>query len=291
MMTFDGKAFGMEVVSIVKSYVDQQMGPVVARLDAMDAHVKRMGEAFDASSGGLVDLRGFVAAELKGIREAIPVLPEPQALPDIAALVSDAVKAIPAPQPGKSVTVEELRPVVQETVERAVAAIPERKPGKDGVGLGGGLIDRDGHFILTLTDGSTRDLGLIVGKDVDPADIERRIKELFDAVPKPKNGVDGLGFEDLTVEEREDGLWLRFARGEIVKEFPLHAPYYRGVYVDGVTYRRGNCVTWGGCTWIAQDEETTEKPGTGKGWQLSVKKGRDGKDGEMKPLRDPKVKV
>jgi hypothetical protein len=278
----------------IQEYVANSVRPLIAkheaierRLDGMEAAVKRIETAADSSSSSIVDLR----EELKGIREAIPVLPEPPVFPDIPAMVAEAVKAIPAPQDGRSVTVEELSPLVQETVEKAVAGLPEPKAGKDGVGVGGAVIDRGGNLVLTLTDGTTRDLGQVVGKDVDEAMVTERIKALFDAVPKPKNGLDGLGFEDLDVEEREDGLWLRFARGEIVKEYPLHSPYYRGVYVDGVTYRRGNCVTWGGCTWTALKEMTTEKPGTGKGWQLSSKKGRDGKDGELKPPRDTKVKV
>jgi hypothetical protein len=39
------------------------------------------------------------------------------------------------------------------------------KDGKDGTGISGAIIDRKGSLILTLTDGSTRDLGCIVGKD------------------------------------------------------------------------------------------------------------------------------
>lgn len=37
--------------------------------------------------------------------------------------------------------------------------------GETGVGLAGALIDRSGVLVLTLSDGTTRDLGVVVGKD------------------------------------------------------------------------------------------------------------------------------
>ncbi|MEH2678673.1 hypothetical protein GFM11_10240 [Rhizobium leguminosarum bv. viciae] len=39
-MTFDGEKFGREVVSIVRDYLERNMSPVVARLDALDARVR-----------------------------------------------------------------------------------------------------------------------------------------------------------------------------------------------------------------------------------------------------------
>ncbi len=53
---------------------------------------------------------------------------------------------------------------------------------------------------------------------------------------------------------------------------------YRGVFVEGKTYQRGDCTTWAGSEWHC-NETTTNKPGDGsKAWTLKVKKGRDGKD-------------
>lgn len=40
--------------------------------------------------------------------------------------------------------------------------------GKDGVGVAGGLIDKSGSLVLTLSDGTVRDLGCVVGKDAGP---------------------------------------------------------------------------------------------------------------------------
>ncbi|VAG25328.1 phage gp6-like head-tail connector protein [Enterobacter hormaechei] len=67
------------------------------------------------------------------VKAAIAHLPAPTApgLPDIAAMVSDAVAAIPVPRDGKSVTVDDITPVLQELVSNAVAEIPVPKDGKD----------------------------------------------------------------------------------------------------------------------------------------------------------------
>lgn len=95
-----------------------------------------------------------------------------------------------------------------------------------------------------------------------------------------RDGKDGLGFDDLEFShDGERGFVLRFVQGERVKEFPFTLPVVldRGVYKAEAAYAKGDAVTWAGSLWIAQ-EDTAEKPDTGKGWRLAVKRGRDGKD-------------
>ncbi len=87
-------------------------------------------------------------------KDADPVL--------IARLVADAVSAIPKPQDGKSVTLDDVLPMIEQAVQRVALALPEPK---DGIGLAGAVIDRAGSLIITLTDGSTRELGRVVGTD------------------------------------------------------------------------------------------------------------------------------
>jgi hypothetical protein len=55
-------------------------------------------------------------------------------------------------------------------------------------------------------------------------------------------------------------------------------PIDRGVYREGTAYERGDSVTWGGSSFIAQ-RATTGKPEVSEDWRLSVKRGRDGKPG------------
>ncbi|MFC6486936.1 hypothetical protein [Nitratireductor sp. GCM10026969] len=102
---------------------------------------------------------------------------------------------------------------------------------------------------------------------------------------KGKDGVDGLGFDDMTEELADDGRTIirRYVRGDRVKEFrhSMAVVLDRGVFKEGTKYTAGDGVTWAGSFWIAQ-KTTTEKPDTGNGWRLAVKRGRDGKDGILK---------
>lgn len=146
------------------------------------------------------------------------------------------------------------------------------RDGRDGASIIGLVIDRAGHLVATLADGVSRDLGLIVGKDgIDGKD-----------GAAGSAGRDGFGFEDLSAEiVNERDLVLTFIRGEERKAFALPLPIVvdRGVFKAGTEYRRGDSVTWAGSSWIAQ-EDTIDKPDTGKGWRLAVKRGRDGRDGK-----------
>jgi hypothetical protein len=151
--------------------------------------------------------------------------------------------AVPPPEPGLSVEDLEaaIAPIREQIAE--LRARPEPAPGRDGLP---GLPGRDGA----------------PGKD----------------------GADGLGFDDLAVlYDGERGLTFRFSRGEKVKNFQLIMPVLldRGFYQEGPIYAKGDCISFGGSMWIAQ-QETSEKPSTRcpDHWRLAVKHGRDGKDGE-----------
>lgn len=214
------------------------------------------------------------------VAEAVADLPPAKdgrdATPEqIAAAVEKVLATWERPKDGASVTIEDLRPVVDQAVEKAVAALPVQK---DGVGLADALIDRDGGLVLTLTDGTLKALGVVVGKDGEPG----------------AAGTDGLGFDDLDVVDDGMGFVLRFSRGDQVKEFrvakPTLADCYRGVWREGA-HKAGDAVTWGGSLWIAQ-RDTEAKPETDDSWRLAVKKGRDGKDGrDLTPPAKATVKL
>ncbi len=219
-------------------------------------------------------------------------LPKTPELPDIEGMIKDAVdemfKGYPVPkdgEPGKSITLEDVKPFIEEVMVKLVAAIP---PAKDGVGTSGAVIDRDGNLVLTLTNGKTISLGRIVGKDVDMAEVDRIISEKVAAIPKPK---DGFGFDDLSLDF--DG--LRTVTFKFVKEgsddkiFPITFPtaIYRDVFVQGRKYELGDMVTWGGSIWHCNKSDTKSKPGDNSDWTLAAKRGRDGKEVVTIP-RDPK---
>lgn len=118
------------------------------------------------------------------------------------------------------------------------------EPGKDG---------RDGRDGKDGRDGITRD-------EFDRA--------LIDAKQR--------GAEEMmaSLEVLDDGRTLKI--GE--RSFALALPLDRGTYSEGVTYQKGDIVTWAGAAWIAR-AQTAEKPGQGETpWRLMVKRGRDGKD-------------
>lgn len=213
------------------------------------------------------------------VEAAVAQLPPAEAgksvtIEDVRPLLEEMVAALPPAEPGKSVTVEELAPLVEATVEKAVAAMPVRDP----VGLAGALIDREGHLVVTLSDGTTKALGRVVGTngaDVDMDGVRSTIKAEVEALPKPRDGVDGVGFDDMDLVEEDGDLFLRFTRDEVVKSFLLPVPTDRGVWKER-EFKKGAGVSWGGSFFIAQ-RDTSAKPETpDSGWRLAVKRGRDG---------------
>lgn len=174
---------------------------------------------------------------------------------------------------GQSVTPEQLQPMVAELVTKAVADIPKPtngQDGKDGIGVAGALIDKDGALVLTLSNGQVKELGPVVGTKGEPG---RDGKDGTD-------GRDGLGFEDLTFDHDEEGrLIAKFVRGEVVKAAQIPCTVDRGIWDPSKSYLKGDGVTLGGSYWIAQKDSANRRPGTAPEWRLSVKKGADGKQG------------
>jgi integrin beta 3 len=204
---------------------------------------------------------------------------------EIGALVRAAVAVIPVPQDGKDGApgrdgVDGRNGADGQNGKDGPAGLDGKDGapglnGKDGVGVAGAIIDRAGGLVLTLSDGTTRDLGQVVGKD----GIDGGAGVPGASGRDGADGRDGLGFEDIDLVEDERGITLRFQRGQVVKEFVLPVVVDRGVWREQ-EYCKGSGVTWAGSFWIAQ-RDTSGKPDTADGgWRLAVKRGRDGKDGK-----------
>lgn len=217
--------------------------------------------------------------------------------PDVTEVAALIMKSIQLPKDGKdgrdgtdgqSVDVQE---VVRELdaqgiVDAVVARIPipkdglNGKDGKDGVGVAGAIIDRNGQLVITKSDGSVQDLGIVVGRDGAQGAPGK------DGIP----GRDGFGFDDM--ESIEDNLRFghRFRRGDDVKEFWWNkatlADFDHEIWKSGMTYPRGAVVTTGGSLFICK-KQTNEKPGLSKDWRLAVKCGRNGDDGKVGPMGPP----
>lgn len=252
----------------VKGYVDGEISAISERLAALESREPIKGaDGADGIDGK--DADPAVTAEL------------------VANEVAKAIAALPAPQDGKSVTVEDVQPMladlVSASVAEAVKAMPVPKDGhdgRDGLDAVTPLI-KDGVLLFTMSDGSIKEVGKVVGADGNDGDPGR-------------DGADGLGFDDLSAEyDGERGIVLRFVRGDQIKEFAFSMPVVidRGVWIEGKAYEAGDAVTWAGSVWIAQ-KATADKPDGGDGWRLSVKRGRDGKpgkDGELKAYQPVRV--
>lgn len=267
---FNGEAFGKEMVGIVRGFVEKTVAPILSRLDALEAREPQPGKDGKDGRDG-IDGKSIDPADLAAL---------------VRAEVERAIAALPKPQDGKSVTVEDVAPMVRENVAAVVAeaikSIPAPKDGRDGRdGLDAVTpLLKDDILLFTMSDGSIKEVGPVVGADG---------KDGRDGA----DGVDGLGFDDMCAEyDGERGIVLRFVRGEQVKEFAFTMPVVidRGVWVEGKGYSAGDAVTWAGSVWIAQ-KETNDKPDGGNGWRLSVKRGRDGKDGVVRDLTPKPVKV
>lgn len=209
--------------------------------------------------------------------------------------LSAAVAALPMPKDGRDgingkdgqmPTAEDVAPIVAAEVARAVSLIELPKdgaPGKDGIGIENASIDKDGHLVLWLSDGTQRLLGKVIGRDGLPGVPGRWGDKGADG----KDGLDGLGFDDVVQEfDGERRVTLSFARGDRKKTmatlvFPTVID--RGIWKEGHAYERGDSVSWGGSLFIAQ-RDTKAKPELSDDWRLAAKRGRDGKEG--KPGKD-----
>lgn len=307
----DGKSVSAEdLAPLVAQEVQRVMSLVPVAKDGADGENGK--DADPEAVATLVHER--IKAQLDALAETVKSIPDAPELPDIPAMiaecVAEAVAAIPVPEngtDGKSVKVDDVLPALEAQVAKFLADIPLPKdgapgePGKDGrdgapgekgadgadgVGLAGAIIDRDGGLVVTLTNGEVKSLGSVVGKD------GLHGKNGTDG-QDGMGGKDGLGFEDLSFDIAETGRPVaKFQRGDMVKTIALPGIIDRGVYSPEKVYEKGDAVSWGGSLWIAQDDCPQGKPDVSKGWRLAVKKGRDGRDGEIKAPVEPKpIKV
>jgi hypothetical protein len=118
-----GEEFGLVLDGMREGFrksLEEQRQAFDVKLTRLEEHIA------DIKSAEQPDLSAMV-------RDAVSQLPEPELpqLPDIASMVSDAVAAIPPAQDGKSLTPDDVAPMLQQMVDRAVSAMPVPRDGKD----------------------------------------------------------------------------------------------------------------------------------------------------------------
>lgn len=272
----DVDALSTMIADIVSEEVGKAVTPLYAKIAELEA--RPVGSQMDEVKG-VVEIMISDALVTKAVNQAtveklieteIAKLPEPKGVDseELAAIVIEAVAALPPAQDGKSVEIDDVLPVIASEVAKAFEALPTPKDGesgKDGRGVKDLIIDRNGQLVATMDDGEMKTLGVVIGKNGD------------DGQP----GRDGFNLDDFdceVVDERT--INLKFVRGDTCHSYELvfPVPVYQGVFKEGVTYSAGDICTWGGSAWSAK-RETSDKPDMpDSGWQLAVKRGRDGKD-------------
>lgn len=220
----------------------------------------------------------------------------------LARLMANHLASIPVPengkdgQDGKSITLEDVAPLIQAEVAKAVERIPTPK---DGIGLVGALIDRDGRLIVTMSDGTTKDVGIVVGPDPDPEMIKAAVTRELATWPRPKDGEPGKDgvLEALSVKKL-DYRTLQFCHkdnGEpieggtvLLDNVPMYPDPSDPVFKKEREYRLCDLVNWGGKVYYAKVAGCGIVPGDGSAmsemmWGLFSDRGRMGKTGLTGP--------
>lgn len=220
----------------------------------------------------LDDIRPLLDDAIVQLRkDADAAIAEPVQLVESACdKVLEQLGTLKQPEDGKSVTVDDVAPLIRSEIEKAVAAIPTPK---DGLGVAGAMIDRDGALQITLTNGDVKNLGPVVGKD----------------------GNDGLsldGFELEYLPESHEIVVKATAAGRAKElRYPAGGIRPAGYWREGTKAVAGEAWVHDGSLWIAI-KSTPTKPAPGvDDWIIAARKGRDGERGQKGADANPPAPI
>jgi hypothetical protein len=248
---FDPEKFGEAMGQAIREAV----GPLKKQIDELQSQLRAAPN--------------FEEMVQEEVRKRLADIPEPKNGKDadmevVRQMVSEAVAALPAPKegkagdPGKSITVEDVAPLIRDEIGKAVAALPAPK---DGLGLAGAMIDRTGALQITLTNGEVKSLGVVVGKDGD-------------------NGCDGVSLDAFEIEYLPESheIAIKAAVGSRVKELRYPAGGIRpaGYWREGTKAQAGEAWVHDGSTWFAKTATASKPESRSEDWIIAARKGRDG---------------
>lgn len=248
-------------LSLIK-VLGEEFGQVLAEMrDSFSKSIQALKEDYQERLTSLAkqveEISNAPAPDVESMVKAeIAKLPAQAALelPDVATMVSEAVAAIPVPRDGKSVTVDDITPVLQELVSNAVAEIPAPKDGKDfdpamlkqaveeavSEAVAAIPVPQDGKSVTT-EDVQPMIQELVSASMPELPDVKSLVNEAIAALPAAEPGKDG--------ENGRDALAL-----EILP------------FIDeGKSYPRGSYATHNGGLWRAY-----EKTHGMRGWECLV---------------------
>ncbi|MEX5986128.1 phage gp6-like head-tail connector protein [Enterobacter hormaechei] len=248
-------------LSLIK-VLGEEFGQVLAEMrDSFSKSIQALKEDYQERLTSLAkqveEISNAPAPDVESMVKAeIAKLPAQAALelPDVATMVSEAVAAIPVPRDGKSVTVDDITPVLQELVSNAVAEIPAPKDGKNfdpamlkqaveeavSAAVAAIPVPQDGKSVTT-EDVQPMIQELVSASMPELPDVKSLVNEAIAALPAAEPGKDG--------ENGRDALAL-----EILP------------FIDeGKSYPRGSYATHNGGLWRAY-----EKTHGMRGWECLV---------------------
>jgi hypothetical protein len=114
--------------------------------------------------------------------------------------------------------------------------------------------------------------------------------ELFRSKGEKYAGAYVRRYEFLQIDAIIDAIARTVRKRFAALEAALANYEYRGIWKPSTPYKKGNSATFDGSTWICTEDDTTTKPGTGTGWKLSVKRGKDADPAEIAKRLLPEVK-
>ena len=276
----------------VKEYVDRSVGDLDGRIAALETRAPERG----------IDGKDGAPASVEQIDQAVKSYLEKN-----------------PPAPGRDAD-----PVTEDQLANVVSRYFAANPivnGKDGRGISELIIDRSGQLNVVYSDGSTKLIGPVVGRDGQNGEDGKDGRDGTDGKDgapgrdgtdgkdgapgrdgtdgKDGNpglpGKDGFSLEHFDAELMKDGrtLLLKFDDGSDISfavELGIPVMIYRDLFVEGREYDRGDVVTWNGSMWHC-NEATSSHPREGTdAWTLCVKHGRNGRDSV--PIKvDPKKSV
>ncbi|MAG66602.1 MAG: phage portal protein [Pseudomonadales bacterium] len=199
-------------------------------------------------------------------KQAAALVPTPDKGKDadpevIKRMVADAVAALPAPEPGedgKSITAEDVQPMLSELVKSAVAELP---PAKDGESV---TVEDVQPMLLELVKSAVAELPPAEpGKDADMDEIKRHLEQLVKGIePAPAPSAEEVG---VVFERRFSDLALSLERqardivDKAVDRIPVPQDGKDALDIDVLpaineerSYCKGTFASHNGGIWIAR---------------------------------------
>ncbi|TGT76723.1 MULTISPECIES: hypothetical protein [unclassified Mesorhizobium] len=175
----DAAAFGADVVAAVRSVLEQEVDPLLARIDALEKQLAAMPIPKDGVDGKSVTLEDIAPLITSEVEKAVSAIPMPK----------DGENGADG-QDGASFTAEDAAPIIAEEVAKAFANIRQPEDGRDG---------KDGKDVdpelvkAMIADAVAALPPAEKGKDADPEETAALVREevarAVAALPVPKDGI------------------------------------------------------------------------------------------------------